>query len=65
MKPMPLSLMVMIGRCHKDVATDSYSALRCIKGMAQGAEAPVVFVVDGVEVPDPLFINEDQAAAVA
>jgi hypothetical protein len=33
--------------------------------MAQGAEAPVVFVVDGVEVPDPLFINEDQAAAVA
>jgi iron complex outermembrane receptor protein len=27
--------------------------------MAQGAEAPVVFVVDGVEVPDPLFINEE------
>jgi len=28
-------------------------------GMAQGAEAPVAFVVDGVEVPDPLFINEE------
>jgi iron complex outermembrane receptor protein len=27
--------------------------------MAQGAEAPVAFVVDGVEVPDPLFINEE------
>jgi iron complex outermembrane recepter protein len=27
--------------------------------MAQGAEAPVAFVVDGVEVPDPLFLNEE------
>jgi iron complex outermembrane receptor protein len=27
--------------------------------MAQGGEAPVAFVVDGVEVPDPLFINQE------
>src|ERR1700681_2679923 len=27
--------------------------------MAQGAEAPVALVVDGVEVPDPLFLNEE------
>jgi iron complex outermembrane recepter protein len=27
--------------------------------MAQGGEAPVAIVVDGVEVPDPLFINEE------
>src|SRR5258706_10653033 len=27
--------------------------------MAQGAEAPVAFVVDGVEIADPLFINEE------
>jgi iron complex outermembrane receptor protein len=27
--------------------------------MAQGAEAPVAFVVDGVEIADPLFINQE------
>ncbi|HWG71928.1 MAG TPA: TonB-dependent receptor [Steroidobacteraceae bacterium] len=27
--------------------------------MAQGGEAPVAFVVDGVEVPDPVFIDEE------